>query len=159
MKKLIGMIAILGIGFCANAHSVKNLGSTVSKILKKDKEEKGIQFFHGSWIDALKKSKEENKLIFLDAYASWCGPCKLMAKNTFTEKEVGDYFNANFINVKMDMEKNENGPRLSDKYRLTAYPTLFFIDSKEEVFHQEIGYLKPNQLMTVAKKVSEQKGN
>ena len=48
-------------------------------------------------------------MIFLDAYASWCGPCKMLQKNVFTKKAVGDFYNSKFINVKMDMEKGE-GP-------------------------------------------------
>jgi uncharacterized protein YyaL (SSP411 family) len=53
------------------------------------------------------KAKKENKLIFVDAYASWCGPCKLMVKNIFPLKTVGDYYNSHFINAKIDMEKGE----------------------------------------------------
>ena len=47
-----------------------------------------------------------NELIFMDAYAIWCDPCKKMAKNVFKQKKVGQFFNQNFINVKMDMEKD-----------------------------------------------------
>ena len=60
----------------------------------------GIEFFHGSWDEALELAKKEHKAIFMDAYAEWCGPCKRMAKNIFTQKEVGDFFNKHFINVK-----------------------------------------------------------
>ncbi len=111
----------------------------------------GIEFFHGTWQEALAKAKKENKLIFMDAYASWCGPCKMMAKNTFTDKSVGDFFNENFINVKMDMEKHAEGRRLSQKYGLRAYPTLYFINAKEEATHKSVGYLKPNQLIEQGK--------
>ena len=67
--------------------------------------QEGIQFFGGNWEEAIETAKKEHKLIFVDAYAEWCGPCKRMAKEVFTQKELGDFFNKYFINVKMDMEK------------------------------------------------------
>ncbi len=106
-------------------------------------EEAGIQFFKGTWQEALNLSKSENKLIFLDAYASWCGPCKIMARTTFMDENVAAFFNKHFINVKMDMEKDLEGPRLSGKYKLIAYPTLYFIDSTENVVQSTMGYYKP----------------
>jgi thiol-disulfide isomerase/thioredoxin len=98
----------------------------------------GIEFFHGSWEEALAKSEAEGKLIFVDAYASWCGPCKKMAANVFPLKEVGDYFNANFINMKFDMEKAES-TEFREKHSVRAFPTLFFINGKNEVVHQVVG--------------------
>lgn len=152
MKKLLGLILVVGIGFTAGATEVKLVGkSTVKKVSGKSDE--GISFFEGSWPEALEFAKKEKKLIFLDAYASWCGPCKMMARNTFTKKEVGDFFNANFVNVKLDMEKDPDGRRLSGKYRLRAYPTLYFVDHEENIIHQELGYQKPNQLISIGKKV------
>lgn len=151
MRKIFGIIAILTISASAMASDAKEFGFGLKKGDKETTE--GIQFFHGTWEEALKASDKENKLIFLDAYAHWCGPCKIMASKTFTDKEVGDFFNANFINYKMDMEKHEDGPRLSRKYGLTAYPTLYFINGKENVVYQTLGYHKPNQLIAVGEEV------
>ena len=83
----------------------------------------GIQFLENSWAKALERAKKENKPIFLDAYASWCGPCKLLKKNTFTKKEAGDFFNAHFVNVDIDMEKGD-GPSLSENFDVDANPPL-----------------------------------
>ena len=69
--------------------------------------EEGIKFFEGTWEEALTLAKKEHKIIFVDAYTTWCGPCKQMAKDVFTQKEVGDFYNKSFINVKLDMEKGE----------------------------------------------------
>jgi thiol:disulfide interchange protein len=88
----------------------------------------GIEFFHGTWAEALAKSRAEGKPIFVDAYTDWCGPCKWMSANIFTKPEVGAYFNSNFINVKLDMEKGE-GPTFARNYKVMAYPTLLFMDS------------------------------
>lgn len=105
-----------------------------------DEKKAGISFDYSSWDDVLKKAKIENKLIFIDAYTTWCGPCKMMAKNVFTDAEVGTFFNQNFINVKLDMEK-EPGLSLKSKLSVTAYPTLIFIDANEKVEHKAVGAL------------------
>ena len=46
---------------------------------------KGIQFFHGTFAEALEKANKEGKLIFMDAYTSWCGPCKRMSASVFPD--------------------------------------------------------------------------
>lgn len=100
--------------------------------------EDGIEFFHGTWQEALEKAEAEDKPIFVDAYAVWCGPCKRMAKNVFTQKSVGDYYNKNFVNLKLDMEKGE-GLTFRKKYPVSAFPTLFYIDYDGKVIQQVKG--------------------
>ena len=106
----------------------------------------GIEFFAGSWSEALEKAAAEDKLIFVDAYAEWCGPCKLMSTRVFPDAQVGEYFNANFISVKYDMEKAE-----SEEFRkwhsASAYPTLLFINAENEVVHRLIGARQSEQLV------------
>jgi len=94
----------------------------------------GIVFGH-SWEEAQEKAKKENKIIFVDAYASWCGPCKRLAKKIFPLKEVGEYFNQNFINLKLDMEKPE-AKSFRKEHRVSAYPTLFFIGPDGKTVHK-----------------------
>lgn len=98
----------------------------------------GIDFETDSWEDVLRRSDEEEKLIFLDAFASWCGPCKNMSKNVFTDPKVGEFYNENFINAKIDMEKGE-GIELAKIYNVKAYPTLLFLNSKGEVVSRICG--------------------
>ena len=95
----------------------------------------GIEFFHGTWEEALEKSKAEEMPIFVDCYTSWCGPCKRMAKQVFTQEAVGEFYNANFINVKIDME-SKMGRKFGSKYPVQAYPTLYYVDSAGEVLHK-----------------------
>jgi thioredoxin 1 len=107
--------------------------------------EKGIHFEKG-WSDAMTEAKRQKKLIFLDVYTSWCGPCKLLKKNTFTDKAVGEFFNKNFINVTEDMEKGI-GIQLAEKYQVNAFPTLLITDSEGNVITYTKGYLSPEQLI------------
>lgn len=114
----------------------------------------GIQFEHGSLSEATTKASEEGKLVFLDAYAVWCGPCKWMAKNAFMDQDVAAFFNEHFVSLKMDMEKGE-GPALSRKLGLTAYPTLYFLDGNGEVVKKSVGALDARGLLALGKKVAK----
>lgn len=102
-------------------------------------QERSISFEHNSsWADIKAKAAKEKKAIFIDAYTSWCGPCKRLAKEVFTRNEVADFFNANFINASFDMEKGE-GPELAKQYKIHAYPTLLFVDAEGKIISQQIG--------------------
>lgn len=98
----------------------------------------GIEFEHGSWEEVKAKAQKENKPIFVDAYTSWCGPCKWMAKNVFTQEEVGTYFKNNFIAYKMDMEKGE-GPAFAKTHSVQAYPTLLYFAANGDLIHKGVG--------------------
>lgn len=151
MKKLIWLLTVLIVGFStATTQGVPFGDSTPAS--KADAT--GIQFTDAAWKDILKKAKAENKVIFLDAYASWCGPCKVLQKKVFTQKAVGDLYNARFINVKMDMEKGE-GPALSQLYPLEAYPTMLYIDSDGRVLKKIIGLHTPEDLIAIGKSVRQ----
>lgn len=118
----------------------------------KGADNEGIQFFEGSWEEILKKAEAENKPIFLDIYATWCGPCKKLKQNTFSDKEVGVYFNANFINVTLDGERGD-GLMLARKYRVRGYPTMLFIGPEGSVKRHILGYHNPKQLIKLAQEV------
>lgn len=110
----------------------------------------GIEFFHGTFEEAKAEAQAQGKLIFMDAYAVWCGPCKMMTNSVFPLPEVGDFFNANFINLKVDMEKGE-GIDLRRQYGVSAYPTLMLIDAKGEVVQQIKGARNAEGLISWAK--------
>lgn len=105
-----------------------------------------IEFNHDKWADLLALAEKDNKIIFVDAYAEWCGPCKMMDRQVFSTTEVGDVFNKNFINAKIDMEKGE-GPQLRGMFGVTAYPTLLFVNSSGKVLHKVVGYQTPDKLI------------
>ncbi|TNE56480.1 MAG: thioredoxin [Bacteroidetes bacterium] len=111
----------------------------------------GIDFFHGSWAEAQEKAKAEQKLIFVDAFASWCGPCKRMAREVFPDAAVGDYFNANFINLKIDMEKPENR-EFASQYPVRAYPTLMVLDAEGKVVLKQVGAMNTDGLVAFGQK-------
>lgn len=106
----------------------------------------GIDFAKGTWKEALAKAAEENKLIFLDAYTTWCGPCKKMTREVFPQDVVGDFYNSHFISVKMDMEKGE-GVEIANHYQIEVYPTLLFVDAEGNLLHRAAGYHNIDQFL------------
>lgn len=101
----------------------------------------GISFEPGSWEQVVDKARKENKLIFLDIYTVWCGPCRKMDKNIFPDAQVGAYYNQNFISYKLDAEKGE-GPGIASRYGVRAYPYNLYIDPYTlKIVYKSIGYV------------------
>ncbi len=91
-----------------------------------------MTLFKGTFDEALQKAQQEKKNLFVDFFAEWCGPCKMMATEIFTQKEVGEFFNAHFVCIQVDVDAKENKD-IAKKYNVTALPTMVFIsrDGKE----------------------------
>ncbi len=124
-----------------------NAGTNIAQNEKRE----GIQFFTGSLKQAVTRAKIEKKLIFFDAYAAWCGPCKTMEKEVFTDKNVAEYFNQHFICVHIDMEKGE-GPSLAKKFSsIDGYPSLLFLNSEGRVMKTILGSRSSKQLLAEAR--------
>jgi thioredoxin-related protein len=117
----------------------------------------GIQFQKNSWDEILAQAAAEDKIIFVDAYATWCGPCKMMDAKVFSDERVGAFYNANFVNAKIDMEKGE-GPKLARQYGVRAYPTFLFVDKEGNLVHQGLGYQPVEDFLRLGKKAASGDG-
>lgn len=107
----------------------------------------GINFSHQSWKEVVEKAKAENKLIFIDFYTQWCGPCLNMAQNVFTLPAIGAYYNSHFVCAKIDAENGE-GVTLAKKYGIFSYPTYIFVDpTTEEAVHRSSSRQSPEQFL------------
>ncbi|HEY9542708.1 thioredoxin family protein [Prevotella sp.] len=113
----------------------------------------GIKFFQGSFEQALAEAKKQNKPLFVDFYAVWCGPCKRMAKTVFTQDSVGSYFNDKFISLQLDAEKGDN-VAIAKQYKVDAYPTLAFIDKDGKALSVNVGAMSAAQLLDAARIVA-----
>jgi len=145
MKKVVGIIALALASLAVYSFSTMN-SIEENKVVA---EGKGISFSSISFEQAKAEAKKTGKLIFIDAYASWCGPCKMMDRNTFSDGDVGKFFNEKFINLKVDMEKSVDGPMLSRMFRVTAYPTFLWVDSEGKLVKREMGYRTPEQFLAL----------
>jgi thioredoxin-related protein len=113
---------------------------------------KSINFETTSFQKVLEKAKKEKKTIFVDAYTTWCGPCKRMENNVFTDPDVQKYFDEHFINFRIDMESKE-GKDFEETYPIEAYPTLLFINAEGKLILKKTGYRSPEDFVLLGKRV------
>jgi len=130
--------------------ALSSWGSIMAQENSHESNKEGITFFDGSWDEALATAKKENKLVFLDVYATWCGPCKLLKSKTFPDQKAGKFFNENFINVTLDGEKGD-GLKVARQLQVSAYPSLFILNPDGELVLYFAGYLGPDELVKMGK--------
>jgi thioredoxin-related protein len=117
----------------------------------------GIPFHKGDFASALSQAKAENKLVFVDFYATWCAPCKYMVNAVFPDTALGNFFSRNFISIQIDAERQERD--LLNKVRVEAYPTLAFFNADGKVMYQTKGAMDAPSLLNMAKMVREYDAN
>ena len=113
-----------------------------------------IDFIDNDWQAALDRAAAEDKLIFVDGYAMWCVPCKVMDEEVFTAHGVPDYFNQHFVNVKIDVEKGI-GPLLSARYNVSELPSYFVTTADETLIYQFSGLQKVTALLDHANRAQD----
>lgn len=153
-KKWFTYSAVLAAVVLAVAVTVFTKSSATPAVVKAG--DKGIVFIEQDWDKALKQAKTEKKLVFLDIYATWCGPCKLLKKNTFTDEKAAAFFNKNFVNVSVDGEKGV-GPQLAQKFSIQAYPSLIVADAEGNPVLYTMGYIDANTLIQFAEAALKKK--
>lgn len=122
----------------------------------------GLHFEEGlTWAQAKNKAKTENKYIFLDCFATWCGPCKMMDKDVYPMDSVGDAFNRRFValRIQCDSTKDDNeatriwypdAHQIITEYKITAYPTFLFLSPDGNIVHKGIGYQPTYDFVSLA---------
>jgi len=126
--------------------------------------------------EALAAQEKEPRKLIVDVYTSWCGPCKLLDKNTFQNKEVADFINANYYAVKFNGEGTEEVNYLDNTYtnpshdpnrrgrnsqhqfaqamKVRGYPSIVFFDEKGNFIQPVVGYKTPKQLEIFLKMIA-----
>jgi thioredoxin-related protein len=125
-------------------------------------EKNGIQWSSNlTYKEVLEKAKKENKFIFLDCYTTWCGPCKWMDKDVYTNDTVGQFFNEKFVSVKVQMDQTNNDDTyvkswystvkdFTTTYFIYSYPTYLFFSPEGKLLHKDIGFKEPAKFIAVA---------
>ena len=111
-----------------------------------------IKFESGSFQEAKAKAEAENRIIFMDVYTTWCGPCKRLNSEVFSDQKVADYFNTHFINYKVDAEKGQGIP-ISRQYKVGAFPTLLFLDASGTEVYRMRGFRPAEPFLDESKTV------
>lgn len=142
-KIFLFLVALLGLAIQMNAQTTEGM-----KFCKE-----GTKF-----AEAVAQAKVENKMVFLDCYTSWCGPCKMMARDIFPQKKVGDFMNPKFICIKIDMEKGE-GPSLTQKFQVSAFPTFIIFNSDAQEIGRFLGGSDADGFIDRVKKASIDNGS
>lgn len=117
-------------------------------------EQNTIQFTDASFNEALQAASKNGKLVFVDCYTSWCAPCKWMEKNVFVNDTVYQFFNRQFVNFKIDMEKGE-GVQLRERYKISSFPTYLFLDGKGNQVHRTGSRMSVQEFITEAKRATK----
>lgn len=149
---LLVVFAILAFAFVPKISGCSSKETATDKTTSTENAsaEEGIKFLESNWALAKAEAKKQNKLIFLDAYTTWCGPCKMLQRNTFPDKAAGEFFNKNFINVALDMESGD-GLAVAETYQVNAYPTLIITDADGNLVTLTKGYIDAKQLIEFGK--------
>ena len=103
--------------------------------------------------EVIEMAAAQDKKVFVDFYADWCLPCKILDEEVFSQKPVYSYFNKNFINYKVDIEK-ANGANLKLMYGAEELPTLLFLNEKGSVVNRNDGELSVSYIMSMARTIS-----
>ena len=140
-------LAISLIGLTTGSHVI--FAQTIEKQDMMPVAEK-ISFITGTWEQVAALAKKNGKYIFVDTYTAWCSPCRQLKNVTFKDREAAAFFNGNFINYTVDMEKGE-GVELAEKWDVTEYPTLLFFTPEGKMVMKQIGYVNGKQLIEFGK--------
>lgn len=107
-----------------------------------------------SWTEVLGQAKAQDKLIFVDIYTVWCGPCIKMDKDVWVDSTVRTHYNDRYINVKINAENPSRGQQVAQTYGASAYPTLLYLNPDGEVISSYIGGQNKYEIIELSDKVS-----
>ena len=131
INKYISVALLLGISIATKAQDIMT-----------------TSFFTGSYQELLQEAKRLKKPIILDFTASWCGPCRKMANETYSDEVVASIVSLKYFAYKVDVEEF-NGLEIADKYQIFQYPTTLFLDYNGKVLGRLKGFYPPEYFIKI----------
>lgn len=95
---------------------------------------------------ARKKASDQQLMLFVDIYASWCGPCKKMDREVYTNADVANFMNDNFVSVRLDGE-SDFGRKFANDQQLEGYPSMFILSRDGEPVSKVVGFTPADELV------------
>ena len=126
---------------------------TLSAVAQQKQAKQEINFSNGNYQQVLAIAKASDKKIFVDAYATWCAPCKALQSTTFRDVRAAAYFNKHFVNISVNVEKGD-GIKLAETWKIEGLPTLLILDKNGKVIASHVGYVDGSGLLQFAKEAS-----
>ncbi|WP_341227913.1 thioredoxin family protein [uncultured Arcticibacterium sp.] len=124
----------------ALAISLFTLGAWTS-----EKDVNTVKFYSGTYDNFLRSAKKQHKPIILDFWASWCGPCKKMDRETFSNPDLAEYLNENYLVYRVNID-SEDGKAIIERFGVKEFPTLLVADYKGNEVTKLKGFYYPNYL-------------
>ncbi len=107
-----------------------------------------VEFHNGSFESGMNKAASQGKLFFVEFYADWCTPCKWMDKTTFTNSEVVQLMNSNFVALKLDIE-TDDGASLKKEYSVRMLPTILIFNANGDMVERVEKTLSPESMISL----------
>lgn len=109
-------------------------------------EKTAVPFRSITYAEAAKAAAAEHKLVLIDFYTTWCGPCKMLDAQTWTDAAVGHKVGAAAVPLRMDAEKE--GSDLAGKYAIRAYPTVLLLKPDGTEVDRLVGFRPPAEFLS-----------
>jgi thioredoxin-related protein len=170
MKKVVkkAICLTISIAFCSILLTAQSINDSSSE---KSIGKEGLNFVDNlSWAQVVEKAKKEDKYIFVDCYASWCGPCKKMDKEVYPLQEVGYFYNSKFVSLKLQLDTtSEDGQQIKalysdahyikEKYNILRFPTFLYFSPEGKILNSTSASMTSADFISLASSVIDPKNN